>query len=98
VVSDRDVTLHMYKVVRPDALEMRFESADALGPPPAPKHVRIPIVRSAWTIVAAGGGSKLTYSCYSEPGGSIPAFLARGAQRDQVPVDVERVLAHLRGG
>jgi hypothetical protein len=96
IVTDRDVTLHMYKVVKPDALEMRFESAEAMGPPPDPKHVRLPVVRGAWTIVAAAGGSRLTYQCYSEPGGSIPAWMVRGAQRDQIPVDVERVLTHMR--
>jgi hypothetical protein len=98
VVSDRDVTLRMYKVVRPDAFEMRFESTDAYGPPPDPKYVRLPVVRGAWTIVAVPGGTRLTYVCYAEPGGSIPAFMVRGAQKDQIPIDVERVLSHLRGG
>jgi hypothetical protein len=31
--------------------------------------------------------------CYSDPGGSIPAFMARGAQQDQVMVDMHRALA-----
>jgi hypothetical protein len=97
VVSDRDVTIRIYKVVQPNAIEVRFESNEALGPPPDPKHVRIPVVRGAWTLVAAPGGTRLTYTCYSEPGGSIPAFLARGAQRDQVALDVERILTRIRG-
>lgn len=96
VVSDRDVTLRIYKVTRPEALEIRFESNDALGPPPDPKRVRLPVVRGAWTIEPAPGGSRLTYVCYSEPGGSIPAFMVKGAQRDHAGIDVERVLARLR--
>src|SRR5262249_48320202 len=96
VVRDRDVTLRLYKVVRPDFSEVRFESNEALGPPPDPKRVRLPVVRGAWTIVANGNGSRLTYSCYSEPGGSIPAFMVRGAQRDHVTIDVERILGFLK--
>jgi hypothetical protein len=98
IVRDRDVTLRMYKVVRPDVLAVRFESSDAFGPPPDPKWVRLPVVRGAWTLVEAPGGTRLTYVCYSEPGGSIPAFMVRGAQRDHVTIDVERMLSHLRGG
>jgi hypothetical protein len=98
VVSDRDVTLRMYKVARPGLLEVRFESNAALGPPPAPKRVRIPVVRGGWTLRAVPGGTRLTYVCYSEPGGSIPAFMVRGAQRDHVAIDVEKILSHLRGG
>jgi len=97
VVSDRDVTIRIHKVVQPGSIEVRFESVESLGPPPDPKHVRIPVVRGAWTLEAAPGGTRLTYSCYSEPGGSIPAFLARGAQRDQVVLDVERILQRIRG-
>jgi hypothetical protein len=97
VVSDRDVTIRISKVVRPDAIEVRFQSDEALGPPPDPHHVRIPMVRGAWTLIAAPGGTRLSYVCYSEPGGSIPAFLARGAQQDQVVLDVERILGRIRG-
>jgi hypothetical protein len=97
VVSDRDVTLRIYKMARPEALEVRFESNEALGPPRDPKRVRLPVVRGAWTIEAVPGGSRLTYLCYSEPGGSIPAFMVRGPQRDHVTIDVERVLGRLRG-
>jgi hypothetical protein len=97
VVSDRDVTIRISKVVRPDMIEVRFQSDEALGPPPASGYVRIPVVRGAWTLVPApGGGTRLSYTCYSEPGGSIPAWLARGAQKDQVVLDVERILERLR--
>jgi len=98
IVSDRDVTIRMYKVVRPDGFEMRFESNESLGPPPDPKRVRIPMVRGLWSLVAAQGGTRLTYVCYSEPGGSIPAWMVRGPQRDHVTIDVERILSHLHGG
>jgi hypothetical protein len=97
VVSDRDVTIRIRKLVRSDGGgEIPFESTTAIGPPPDPKHVRIPMVRGSWSIAPAPDGSTvLTYLCYSEPGGSIPAFLARGAQQDQIALDLERILRRL---
>jgi len=99
VVSDRDLVLRIRKVVRPDTslIEVRFQTVDQGGPPPNPKLVRIPVVRGGWTIEPSpSGGSLLTYVCYSEPGGSIPAILVRGAQQDQVFIDVQRVLKRAR--
>jgi hypothetical protein len=43
-----------------------------------------------------GGGSALTYVCYSEPGGSVPAFMVRGGQQDKIVEAVERMLGVLR--
>jgi hypothetical protein len=100
VVSDRDVTIDIRKSVLPDgAVEVRFDSHNELGPPPEHGYVRLPVVRGGWRAEATGsGGSKISYTCYSEPGGSVPAFLVRGAQQDQVLVDVERILTRLRSG
>jgi hypothetical protein len=98
VVSDRDVTTRFQKVVvPPDRLEVRFQSSEQLGPPPDARFVRLPMVRGAWTLVEAPGGARVTYQCYSEPGGSVPAFIIRSAQQDQVATDVERMLPFLRG-
>ncbi len=41
---------------------------------------------------AAAAATRITYLCYSEPGGSIPAFMARGAQQDQVLIDIRRIV------
>lgn len=97
VVSDRDVVIRMRKVATADgAQEIRFEALDGVGPPPDRKHVRVRVVRGKWRVEPAPGGTRVTYLCYSEPGGSIPAFLVRGAQQDQVIHDVERVLGDVR--
>ncbi|MBL9008740.1 MAG: hypothetical protein JNJ46_31060 [Myxococcales bacterium] len=95
VVSDRDYTMRIWqsKDEKTGALHVRFETANELGPPVASGFVRIPKVRGSWLIEAGeGGGAKLTYQCYSEPGGSIPAFMVRGAQQNQVVVDMRRIL------
>ncbi len=93
VVSDRDYTLRIYKVPHQDAQrEVCFETVNHLGPPPEPHHVRIPMVRGRWLLSpAADGGSDVTYTVYSEPGGSIPAFVIRGAQVNQIIMDMKRI-------
>jgi hypothetical protein len=95
VVSDRDVTLHFRKSVQGQRFEILFETANQLGPPPASGFVRLPVVRGKWTLAPAANGTSVTYECYSEPGGSIPAFLVRGTQQSQVAHDVDRALATL---
>ncbi len=95
VVSDRDYTMRISqsKDEKTGSLQVRFETANELGPPAASGFVRIPVVRGSWLIEPSeGGGAKLTYQCYSEPGGSIPAFMVRGAQQNQVVVDMRRML------
>lgn len=95
VVSDRDYTMRIAqsKDEKSGALYVRFETANELGPPVASGFVRIPMVRGSWQIEPGeGGGAKLTYQCFSEPGGSIPAFMVRGAQQSQVVTDMRRIL------
>lgn len=97
VVSDRDVTIRIRRIVNRDDVEIRFESANDLGPPPASGYVRLPVVRGKWSLLPATNGTRIVYECYSEPGGSVPAFLVRGAQQSEVAKDVERVLSRIGG-
>jgi hypothetical protein len=93
IVSDRDVTVAIRRIDHPDhRIEIRFDTMNALGPPPDGKHVRIPVVRGSWSLTAApNGGTQLTYICYSEPGGAVPPLLVRPTLENQVIMDVERI-------
>lgn len=96
VVSDRDYTVRVWFEREPSGgtIRVKLATANELGPPPEPKHVRIPAIRGEWTLVPTpSGGARVTFQCYSEPGGSVPAWIVRGAQQDQVVSDVRRVLA-----
>jgi hypothetical protein len=97
VVSDRDVVIQIRKVADGrGSFEIQFQSAPELGPPPAKGYVRLPMVRGRWRIDPDGaGGSHVQYTCYSEPGGSVPAFLVRGTQQDNVFEEFVRVMAHV---
>ncbi len=93
VVSDREVVLRLLRWTENGSYFMTFDTANELGPPPDGKRVRLPSVHGRWTITPDGSGSHLVYQCYSEPGGTVPAFLVRGAQQDQITTDLKRALA-----
>lgn len=92
VVSDRDMVMRL----RHTASEVRFEALEE-GRPPAEGYVRLTRVRGAWSAEVTPTGTRLTYTCFSEPGGSVPAFLVRSSVRDQtlkaVLLGRKRVLA-----
>ncbi len=52
--------------------------------------------RSFTAALAPHEGTPLIRPSYPEPGGSIPAVLVRGAQEDQVFLDVQRILKRAR--
>ena len=98
VVSDRDYTI----VVRRRRVGARIwfacETANERGPAPQKGYVRIPAIAAGWFVEpGAHGGTRLGHFAYSEPGGSVPAFLVRGAQQDSLLKEFVRVLARLKG-
>jgi hypothetical protein len=98
VVSDRDVTTRLQRKVdsRSGAYEIQFDTANELGPPPNGHYVRLPVVRGSWRVEPdPAGGSTVAYICYSEPGGSVPAFLVRGAQQDTTSKEFARVILRI---
>lgn len=99
IVNDRDYVITVKREHDATARRTRFRCAtvSGVGPPAAPKHVRIPIIRAGWMVEpGAHGGTQLTYYAYSEPGGLITAFLARGAQADRSMADVVHMTRRLR--
>ena len=85
LVSDRDCVMHVHRVAAPPSgrCEVQFESTSDPSYPQAPGHVRLAAVRGRWVLSpAADGHVAITYVVYSEPGGSVPAWLTRGGQRD----------------
>lgn len=84
VVSDRDYVVRQHRSGdgRAGAFQLTFEK-DEGGPPPAKGVVRLPVLRGSWTVTPTGdGGAEVVYRVHSEPGGSVPAFLVRGALVD----------------
>ena len=98
VVSDRDYTLTVHRITDPahGRTEFRGATSNELGPPPAPGHVRIPVIRAGWLVEPDGaGGTRLVCFSYSEPGGLLGAWLVRGAQAKGAVADVVRMSRRL---
>ncbi len=98
VVSDRDYTLMVRK--QTDASRRRYQvtfaTANELGPPLTPAHVRIPVIRGRWAVEPdEQGGSRLSYQSFVEPGGSLPSFLVHGAQLNQLVHDIEELMGRV---
>jgi hypothetical protein len=84
VVSDRDYVMHV-KLNTPAAsgrCDVTFETVEDASRPPVRGFVRIPVIRGHWDLVPATDGRVIVrYEIFSEPGGAVPAFLARSRQR-----------------
>lgn len=98
MVSDRDYTLMVRR--QTDASRRRYQvafaTANELGPPLTPKHVRIPVIRGRWVVEPdEQGGSRLSYQSFVEPGGSLPSFLVHGAQLEQLVHDIEELMGRV---
>ena len=97
-ISDRDATFRIWKSPPSDdgTTEVHFEAANDLGPPPNPKFVRLTDVRGSWVVAPTPDGkTRLVYTSHSDPGGSVPAFVTRGAQKDHMVLDVTGILKRL---
>ncbi len=84
VFSDRDYVMHA-KLEQPAAsghCSVAFQTEEDPAHPPVPGFVRIPVIRGHWDIFPVAPGTlSVQYRIFSEPGGGVPAFLARGGQR-----------------
>ncbi len=98
IVSDRDYTVHFRRRFDSETAvcDISFVTDNDAGPPLRPHFVRIPVIRGGWIVEPDGGGSFVTYLSYSEPGGSIPAWVTKGAQRDAAVFSVEASLANAK--
>lgn len=68
-------------------LKATWTPANSKGPPEKPGLVRIKVNEGMWKLEPRDGGKKtfLTYYVYTDPGGSIPTWLANKANSIAVP-------------
>jgi hypothetical protein len=93
VVSDRDYTMRIRRVSEGDSRKLVFQTVTEFGPPPDPDYVRMPITQGAWEMSPdPNGGSIVRYWVYSEPGGSVPAWIIRDPQVKEALEDFRRAL------
>jgi hypothetical protein len=58
-----------------------------LGPPPSPGIVRVRLNDGFWLLEPIDGGARtrVTYSLYTDPGGSVPRWIVNRANRSSLP-------------
>jgi hypothetical protein len=85
VVSDRDYVMHvtLEQPASSGHCSVAFQTEDDPAHPPVKGFVRIPNIRGHWDVFPVGPGKlSVQYRIFSEPGGGVPAFLARSGQRN----------------
>jgi hypothetical protein len=82
VVANRDYAVRAKRIRTSDDLcVMTFEAANELAPPRPDGWVRIMKLKGEWRFERADGRTKITYVIFSDPAGSIPAFMVEGSRR-----------------
>jgi hypothetical protein len=96
IVTDRDIVVHtqLISAAQTGRCEIVFETGTDPSYPTRADHVRVSAVRGRWTLEpTADGKVEITYTVYSEPGGKIPAWLARGGHRDAAVIFMKTILS-----
>jgi hypothetical protein len=84
VASDRDYVMHVKREQPASSghCSVAFQTEEDPAHPPVPGLVRIPVIRGHWDVFpVAPGKLSVQYRIFDEPGGGVPAFLARPGQR-----------------
>ncbi|MFZ5444755.1 MAG: START domain-containing protein [Myxococcota bacterium] len=82
VVANRDYAVRAKRIRTSDDLcVMTFTAANELAPPRPDGWVRITKLWGEWRFERVEGKTKVTYVVFSDPAGSIPAFMVEGSRR-----------------
>ena len=101
IISDRDYTLKLTQAPnlgKNGIWKVSWQTDNAAGPAPKPGKVRVKIASGSWIVTALRGGaaSRLSYVVKTDPGGSIPSWIANKANRRAVPDVMRAVLKQSR--
>lgn len=83
VVSNRDYAVRAKRIrTSDDSCRMTFEAANEVAPSKPSGWVRITKLRGEWKFErGADGKTQVTYLVFTDPAGSIPAFMIEGNRR-----------------
>lgn len=93
VVSQRDYLLHQTVDRTATTCTMRYRATTDPAAPARSDFVRITKLWGTWHFEALpAGGVRVVYTSFSDPGGSIPAFIVKGPQRSAAIMWMKRTL------
>ncbi|MBA1204503.1 START domain-containing protein [Pseudomonas capeferrum] len=75
-VTARDSVLHVVTTEQADGSLMRTLEGQPNYLPPEQGYVRVAAVKGFWRLVPKGDSTEVTYQVHTEPGGSVPSWLA----------------------
>lgn len=95
LVSPRDYVLQVTR--HPAEHALRFTTINDARRPPKDGTVRIPRILGSSVATAVGDGtrSRVVHTVFSETGGNVPAWIARGGQRDNMVAFIKTLRAKL---
>ena len=88
LVDPRDYTLELVSETNPAAKHYirSWSQMNELGPPPADGFVRLDVVDGSWTLSQVGTNkTKVDYWLFTNPGGSVPTWIANRANSVSIP-------------
>ncbi|MDD1422598.1 hypothetical protein MEO40_26530 [Dolichospermum sp. ST_sed1] len=97
IVDDRDYTIKIYDESQQQSSgkiiwKNRWTEANALGPKPIDGVSRVPVNEGHWILEeATNSKTMVTYYVFTNPGGSIPTFVANMANSKAIPELFEAV-------
>lgn len=94
VVSRRDYAMTVTRERLGDGgCRIRFRATNELAPARPDGFVRMNKMWGEWRLEPNGeGASKITYTLFTDPAGSVPAFLVHGSQRQATRDGVVRAI------
>jgi hypothetical protein len=95
VVADRDYVVRVrYEHDEAANLFQVFVEGDSdAGPAPPDGVVRIRRTKAMWTLEPNAGGTDITYTVASEPGGAVPMWIVNSAQKSAAVDWVNKMIA-----
>ncbi len=93
LVNNRDYAITVRRTRTPvGGCLVKFALANDKAPKLQDGWVRIDKLWGSWTLTPKDGQTQLVYVQFSDPGGSVPAMFALGAQRDKAVQSVKMAL------
>ncbi|GMU61398.1 MAG: hypothetical protein AMXMBFR34_31610 [Myxococcaceae bacterium] len=94
IVSARDYAVTVVKRCSPTGTSyVRAKTTNELAPPASADMVRLESLWSSWTLEPVGDKTRVVFTLFSDPAGSVPTFIVHGPQRSAAKDTVTGALA-----
>lgn len=97
VAANRDYAITVVREAQPSgACRIRYWASNEHAPAKPDGWVRLEKLWGSWALAPEKGGSRLVYTFFADPGGSIPNFMVRRVQKSAARDAVKAALDEAR--